>query len=92
MMRVFVCESMAAFPHPLNGTGAAEQVIDPAEDYLKLVKSIYDFPALQRLLQRPDFSFLFDGMHGVAGPYAQRIFVQVPCLASASPPPGPPSS
>ena len=31
--------------------------------------------ALKSLLARPDFSFLFDGMHGVAGPYARAVFV-----------------
>ena len=31
--------------------------------------------ALKALLARPDFSFLFDGMHGVAGPYARAVFV-----------------
>ena len=31
--------------------------------------------ALKALLARPDFSFLFDGMHGVAGPYAYAVFV-----------------
>ena len=92
------------------------QVIDPVEDYLKLLKTIYDFGeeavedcsfssglskmkrkgivgerekkltrkgkkkkkktgALKSLLARPDFSFLFDGMHGVAGPYAHAVFV-----------------
>ena len=51
------------------------QVIDPVEDYVKLLKTIYDFPALARLLARPDFSFVIDGMHGVAGPYARRVFV-----------------
>ena len=53
------------------------QVIDEVEDYLKLLRKIYDFNALSALLRRPDFKFAFDGMHGVAGPYAKRIFVQV---------------
>ena len=52
------------------------QVIDPVEDYLKLIHKIYDFGALRKLLARKDFNFTFDGMHGVAGPYAQRIFVK----------------
>lgn len=56
------------------------QVIDEVEDYLTLLKGIYDFNALSHLLRRPDFKFTFDGMHGVAGPYAKRIFVQArPC-------------
>lgn len=49
------------------------QVIDPVEDYLKLLKSVYDFPAIAALVARPDFSLVFDGMHGVAGPYAAAI-------------------
>ena len=53
------------------------QVIDSVEDYLKLLRTIFDFDALKALLHKPDFTFTFDAMHGVAGPYAKRIFVQV---------------
>eukprot|EP00891_Asterochloris_glomerata_P006902 jgi/Astpho2/6902/Aster-07898 len=52
------------------------QVIDPVEDHLRLLKKIFDFDGLKKLLSRPDFKFVFDGLHGVAGPYATRIFVQ----------------
>ena len=60
-------------------------MIDPVEDYLKLLKTIFDFRALKALLARPDFKFTFDGLHGVAGPYARRIFVRA-CLFTASQP------
>lgn len=53
------------------------QVIDPVEDYLKLLRTIFDFDGLKALLNKPNFKFTFDGMHGVSGPYAKRIFVQV---------------
>lgn len=53
------------------------QVFDPVEDYLKLLRTIFDFDALKALLRKPDFTFTFDGMHGVSGPYARRIFVEV---------------
>ena len=53
------------------------QVIDSVEDYLKLMRTIFDFDALKALLHKPDFTFTFDAMHGVSGPYARRIFVQV---------------
>ena len=53
------------------------QVFDPVEDYVKLLRTIFDFDALKALLRKPDFTFTFDGMHGVSGPYASRIFVQV---------------
>jgi phosphoglucomutase len=52
------------------------EVIDPIEDYLKLVKQIFDFGAIKALLHRPDFKFTFDGLNGVSGPYAKRIFGQ----------------
>ena len=44
---------------------------------MRLLKKIFDFDGLKKLLSRPDFKFVFDGLHGVAGPYATRIFVQV---------------
>ena len=63
------------------------QVIDSVEDYLKLMRTIFDFDALKALLHKPDFTFTFDAMHGVAGPYARRIFVQVqPCMIKAHTP------
>lgn len=61
------------------------QVFDPVEDYLKLLRTIFDFDALKALLRKPDFTFTFDGMHGVSGPYARRVFVEVahfPCSQS----------
>jgi phosphoglucomutase len=66
-------------PIPAAGGGShggfRARVIDSVEDYVRLLKTIFDFGALKRLLARPDFSFIFDGMHGVAGPYARRVFV-----------------
>lgn len=41
------------------------------EEHVKLLKSVFDFPAIQALLARPDFSFVYDSMHGVQGPYAK---------------------
>ncbi|KAH7294607.1 hypothetical protein KP509_27G009600 [Ceratopteris richardii] len=50
-------------------------VFDPTEDYVNLMKHIFDFGAIKSLLSRPDFSFCYDALHGVAGIYAQKIFV-----------------
>ena len=52
------------------------QVIEPVEDYLHLMKEIFNFRELRRLLGRPDFTATFDAMHGVSGPYAKRIFLE----------------
>ncbi|XP_028061150.1 phosphoglucomutase, cytoplasmic [Camellia sinensis] len=51
-------------------------VFDSASDYMKLMKSIFDFQAIQKLLSSPSFTFCYDALHGVAGAYAKRIFVE----------------
>ena len=40
------------------------------------MKEIFDFNAISEFLKStPSFTFLFDAMHAVTGPYAKRIFV-----------------
>ncbi|CAM6117754.1 unnamed protein product [Calypogeia fissa] len=58
-----------------NGEFAVD-VFDATDDYTALMKTIFDFGAIKGLLDRPGFSFLFDGLSGVAGVYANRIFVK----------------
>jgi len=48
------------------------QVIDSVNDYAELMASIFDFNAIKTLLA-DDFSFVFDAMHAVTGPYAKTI-------------------
>jgi len=51
-------------------------IIDPFEEYVSVLKQCFDFPALKEFAQRPDFSLLFDGMHGAGGPFARRILIE----------------
>jgi len=51
------------------------EVIDTTESSVKLLKTIFDFDAIKALLDRPDFSMIYDSMHGVNGPYAKAVFV-----------------
>jgi len=51
------------------------EVVDCTEAYVDLMKTIFDFDKLKSLVSRDDFKMKIDGMHGVAGPYAQKIFV-----------------
>jgi phosphoglucomutase len=59
--------------------GSAEvhiEVINSTESHVNLLKSIFDFPAIKALLDRPDFTMVYDTMHGVNGPYAKKVFVE----------------
>jgi phosphoglucomutase len=51
------------------------EVIDPVEDYLALLKEVFDFDLIRSLLARPNFRFKFDAMHAVTGAYAKPIFL-----------------
>jgi phosphoglucomutase len=52
------------------------EVIDSTECHISLLKTIFDFGAIKALLDRPDFSMIYDTMHGVNGPYAKKCFVE----------------
>ncbi|KAG2228032.1 hypothetical protein INT45_012056 [Circinella minor] len=54
------------------------QVIDGIDDYVALMKEIFDFDAIRCFLQtnKDTFKLLFDGMHGVTGIYGERLFVK----------------
>lgn len=53
------------------------EVIDSTEDHVKLLSTVFDVAALRALVSRSDFSFRYDCMHGVQGPYARRVFVDL---------------
>ena len=52
------------------------RVIDPVEDYLELMRKLFDFEKIAHLLQQPDFTFCFDAMHAITGIYAKALFEQ----------------
>lgn len=49
------------------------EVFDCVEDHCKTLKKCFDFEQIKRLMARPDFSFVYDCMCGVQGPYAKGI-------------------
>ena len=57
-----------------SGDAFSVEVVDPTDQYTALMKEVFDFDALRGFLARSDFSFVYDALHGVAGPYAKRIF------------------
>jgi phosphoglucomutase len=56
--------------------GALEvEIIDSTADYVDMLKEIFDFDAIREFFKaHPDFKVLFDGLHGVTGPYGKAIF------------------
>ena len=56
--------------------GLQIEVVDAAADYVTLMQSLFDFDRMANWL-RSGKRVRFDAMHGVTGPYAQRIFVEL---------------
>ena len=51
------------------------EIIHSTEDYVNYMKEIFDFDLIRSFTkEHPDFKILFDGLHGVTGPYAIHIF------------------
>jgi len=53
------------------------EVISSTENHVTLLKSVFDFNAIRGLLNRKDFSMVYDAMHGVNGPYVKKVFVDI---------------
>jgi phosphoglucomutase len=51
-------------------------VFDSAETHEAVLRDCFDFAAIKSLIARDDFTFVYDSMSGVQGPYAKRILVE----------------
>ncbi|KAL7486460.1 hypothetical protein ACHAW6_012060 [Cyclotella cf. meneghiniana] len=58
-----------------GSTSVVVEVIPSTESHVNLLKTIFDFDAIKALLDRPDFSMVYDSMHGVNGPFSKAVFV-----------------
>ena len=65
------------FPHDFQVS-----VVSTTENYFDLMRTLFDFEDLKSFVNRADFKLIFDGMHGVSGPYATEIFTQIFGLSS----------
>merc|ERR1719498_1029166 len=52
------------------------EVFDSVDDHMNLLKKCFNFGQIKRLLRNKDFSFCYDSMCGVQGPYARKILEQ----------------
>ena len=51
---------------------ATVEIVDPVENYAKLMRTLFDFDAIRGLFAS-GFTMRFDGMHAITGPYAHAI-------------------
>ncbi|KAL5242780.1 hypothetical protein ACI65C_010190 [Semiaphis heraclei] len=70
----------------VSGKEFEVEVIDSVVDYLQLMKSIFDFDVIRKLIQgsnkKAPFNILIDSMNGVTGPYVKKIFIEELCAPS----------
>ena len=61
------------------------EIIDSTADYVNMLKDIFDFDLIKKFFSsHPDFKILFDGLHGVTGPYGKAIFEKELGLAGST--------
>lgn len=60
--------------HTFQPTGMTVDVIDSLADYVAYMEEVFDLDAIRSLVQRPDFTVHVDSLHGVSGPYVERLF------------------
>jgi phosphoglucomutase len=56
--------------------GFTVEVVDPVADYVTLLEGLFDFGMLRDWIGA-GHRLRFDAMHGITGPYARRIFVDL---------------
>lgn len=49
-------------------------ILNSVTDYAELMETLFDFPAIKAMIAS-GFTFCFDAMHAITGPYAREIFV-----------------
>ncbi|XP_030851453.1 phosphoglucomutase-1 isoform X2 [Strongylocentrotus purpuratus] len=59
----------------VDGKPFIVEIVDCVEDYLGLMKEIFDFGAIKKLLDS-GLKVVINSMHGVMGPYVKRTFHQ----------------
>ncbi|PVD23314.1 hypothetical protein C0Q70_16582 [Pomacea canaliculata] len=58
----------------VDGHDFSIYIIDSVQDYLELMKEIFDFEALKSVVRPGGLKILINCLNGVTGPYAKRIF------------------
>lgn len=74
--RIADAESLSLHQEELSIDSMSVEIVDPVDDYARLMESLFDFDAIRALIAS-GFRMRFDGMHAVTGPYAHRILEEM---------------
>lgn len=72
---ISVKDEIYNFTSPDGSKEVNVEVISSTFHHIQLLKTIFDFSELRKLVSRCDFRMVYDCMHGVQGPYAFELFV-----------------
>ena len=67
---------LTTVPAADGSTDVSVEVISSTETHVNLLKTIFDFGQIKALLDRPDFTMVYDTMYGVNGPYAKKVICE----------------
>eukprot|EP00088_Acartia_fossae_P013844 TRINITY_DN17318_c0_g1_i1.p1 TRINITY_DN17318_c0_g1~~TRINITY_DN17318_c0_g1_i1.p1 ORF type:complete len:563 (-),score=106.87 TRINITY_DN17318_c0_g1_i1:601-2289(-) len=70
-------DTLGEYEFLVEGRIFTVKVIDPVEDYVQLMQSIFDFGQIKQLVgEGGKLKVLINSLHGATGPYVDRIFSQ----------------
>jgi len=81
--KYFICpdlqcdfNTVGTYEFMVEGNPFTVEVIDPTQDYVDLMKSIFDFAQIKQMIKEKSFKILINSLHGATGPYAEKIFLE----------------
>ncbi|KAL0245253.1 hypothetical protein GEMRC1_009332 [Eukaryota sp. GEM-RC1] len=69
--------TLSSQDYSIDGAPLRVTVFDGVDDYVELMRELYDFDFLKTVIADYNISICFDAMYGIAGPYADRIFSEL---------------
>ena len=77
-------DTIGEYEYLIEGSSFTVEVVDPTADYVELMKEIFDFDQIKKMLKEKNFKLLINSLHGATGPYVEKIFLdELGCDASS---------
>jgi len=69
-------DTVGVYEYLVEGNTFTVEVVDPTEDYVQLMKEIFDFDQIKSFIKEKNFKLLINSLHGATGPYVEKIFLE----------------